>query len=125
LFSPTSNPQNSTPSIGFNESAFFSDDEPEESMSDMDERLTINKPAISHPLGPQTRSVTDGSHSLESMIRSGMRRLTGGAATNREKERQREMIRAQQRAMAQTIGSPRVPKVPAEYLPSNPTSPGH
>lgn len=125
LFSPTSNPQNPTPPIGFNESAFFSDDEPEESMSDMDERLTINKPAISHPLGPPTRSVTDGSHSLESMIRSGMRRLTGGAATNREKERQREMIRAQQRAMAQTIGSPRVPKVPAEYLPSNPTSPGH
>lgn len=123
LFSPTSNPQHPAPSMGFNESAFFSDDEPEESMSDMDDRLTISKPAISHPM-PPTRSVTDGSHSLESMIRSGMRRLTGGAATNREKERQRELIRAQQRAMTQPIGSPRVPKVPPEYLPSNPTSPG-
>lgn len=124
LSTPPSNAQHGiTPPVGPNESAFLSDDEPEDGTSDFDERLTINKSATSHPTAPM-RSVTDGSHSLESMIRSGMRRLTGGAAANREKERQRELVRAQQRAMAQTIGSPRVPKVPAEYLPSNPTSPG-
>lgn len=110
--------------MGANESAFFSDDETEEGQSDFDERLTINK-STPHPPGP-IRSATDGSTSLESMIRSGMRRLTGGAANNRDKERQRELIRAQQRAINQTVTSPRVPKVPPEYLPgptSNPTSP--
>lgn len=140
-----------TPPVGFSisESAFLSDDEQEDvpagpspggastggaaaggaglgaGLSDLEERPTITKAATSHPL-IQTRSVTDGSsHSFESMIRSGMRRLTGGAATNRDKERQRELVRAQQRALVGTIGSPRVPKVPAEYLGSNPASPGH
>ncbi|KAI9930563.1 hypothetical protein ASPWEDRAFT_107111 [Aspergillus wentii DTO 134E9] len=123
LFPQISNgPQHSTPPIGFNESAFLSDDEAEDGLSDFDERFTVHKP-IAHPIS-QTRSVTDGSSSLESMIRSGMRRLTGGTATNREKERQRELIRAQQRAVNQTASSPRVPKVPVEYLPSNPASPG-
>lgn len=137
-----------TPPIGFNmnESAFLSDDESEETLagpspggasavsagagglgaglSDLEERPTITKAATAHTL-VQPRSATDGSsHSLESMIRSGMRRLTGGAATNREKEKQRELVRAQQRALAGTIGSPRVPKVPTEYLGSNPASPG-
>ena len=128
LSSPTSNPPHATPPIGFSESAFLSDDDPEDSStSDVDDRPQLTKGATFHHAipQPQPRSVTDGSHSLESMIRSGMRRLTGGAATNREKERQREVIRAQQRAATQTIGSPRVPKVPPEYLPgSNPTSPG-
>lgn len=139
-----------TPPTGFNmnESAFLSDDEQEDTplggpspaastggtglgaslgagQSDLEGRPTITKAATSYPL-VQTRSVTDGSsHSLESMIRSGMRRLTGGAATNRDKERQRELVRSQQRALGGTIGSPRVPKVPAEYLGSNPASPGH
>ncbi|EAW06774.1 putative cell morphogenesis protein (PAG1) [Aspergillus clavatus NRRL 1] len=126
LFSPPSHPQYSTPPIGFSESAFLSDDEIDDGIYEFDERLTISKPTILHP-NSQTRSVTDGSSSLESMIRSGMRRLTGGAATNREKERQRDMIRAQQRAAVQAASSPRVPKVPPEYLvgpTSNPTSPG-
>ncbi|KAF9885888.1 Cell morphogenesis protein PAG1 [Aspergillus nanangensis] len=129
LFSPPSaNTHFATPPIGFSESAFLSDDEVEEGgPSDFDERLVINKSTtMPHPIS-QTRSATDGSSSLESMIRSGMRRLTGGTATSREKERQREIIRAQQRAIGQPASSPRVPKVPAEYLPgpaSNPTSPG-
>ncbi|KAE8379614.1 cell morphogenesis N-terminal-domain-containing protein [Aspergillus bertholletiae] len=126
LFSPTSSgAQFATPPIGFNESAFLSDDEVEEGMYDLDERIIANRLAP-HQLS-QTRSATDGSSSLESMIRSGMRRLTGGAANNRDKERQRDLVRAQHRAMAQTASSPRVPKVPPEYLTgpaSNPTSPG-
>lgn len=127
LYSPTSNPQHPPP-VALNESAFMSDDEVDEgaSASDFDERLTRNKHPPAHPMGP-IRSATDGSSSLESMIRSGMRRLTGGAGNNREKERQREVVRAQQRAVAQTVTSPRVPKVPPEYLSgptSNPTSPG-
>ncbi|GAT28704.1 cell morphogenesis protein [Aspergillus luchuensis] len=118
LFTPqSSSAHHNTPVIGF-ESAFLSDDEIEDGLAD-------HKQAMPHPIS-QTRSATDGSSSLESMIRSGMRRLTGGAATNREKERQRDLVRAQQRAMAQTASSPRVPKVPAEYLmgpTSNPSSP--
>ncbi|KAL2869226.1 putative cell morphogenesis protein (PAG1) [Aspergillus lucknowensis] len=128
IFSPTSSvSQFSTPTIGSHEPTFFSDDEVpvDDGLYDFDERLTVTK----HPMPPasnQTRSATDGSSSLESMIRSGMRRLTGGAAS-RDKERQREFVRAQHRAFAQTASSPRVPKVPAEYLTgatSNPTSPG-
>ncbi|KAL4872860.1 hypothetical protein BDV12DRAFT_161639 [Aspergillus spectabilis] len=124
---PSGGPQFSTPPNGAHEPAFFSDDEAEDGgIYDFDERLTVNK----HPvpsLTNQPRSATEGSSSLESMIRSGMRRLTGGAAAGRDKERQREFVRAQHRALAQTANSPRVPKVPAEYLAgptSNPTSPG-
>ncbi|KAL4786303.1 cell morphogenesis N-terminal-domain-containing protein [Aspergillus varians] len=127
IFSPTSaGPQFSTPPIGAHEPAFLSDDEIDEGSFDFEERLIVNKhPAP--PLAHQSRSATDGSSSFESMIRSGMRRLTGGAAASRDKERQREFVRAQHRAIAQTANSPRVPKVPAEYLtgsPSNPNSPG-
>ncbi|KAL3454304.1 cell morphogenesis N-terminal-domain-containing protein [Aspergillus insuetus] len=127
IFSPTlpGGPQFYTPPIGAHEPAFFSDDEVDETLYDFDERLTVTKNPMP-PLTNQTRSVTDGSSSLESMIRSGMRRLTGGAA-GRDKERQRDFVRAQQRALAQNASSPRVPKVPAEYLTgtsSNPTSPG-
>ncbi|KAE8356011.1 cell morphogenesis N-terminal-domain-containing protein [Aspergillus coremiiformis] len=114
-----------TPAIGFSESAFLSDDEVEEGIYDLDERIVANRLAPHQP--SQTRSATDGSSSLESMIRNGMRRLTGGAANSREKERQRDLVRAQHRAMAQAASSPRVPKVPPEYLSgplSNPTSPG-
>lgn len=127
LFSPTSNPQHATPPIGLNESAFMSDDDADDGISDIDERLASNKQPTSHPISPPVRSATDGSSSLESMIRSGMRRLTGGAANSRDRDRQREVLRAQQRAHAQTVTSPRVPKVPPEYLSgptSNPTSPG-
>ncbi|KAJ5690808.1 hypothetical protein N7462_005200 [Penicillium macrosclerotiorum] len=113
------------PSVGLHEFAFLSDDEIDEAHSDLDER-PVGKRPIHPPLPPMIRSATDGSHSLESMIRSGMRRLTGGAANNREKERQRDLLRAQHRAMVQTANSPRVPKVPEEYLAgptSHPTSP--
>lgn len=108
-----------TPPANMNESAFMSDDEMEEAHSDLDERPAARRPHP--PLPPMVRSATDGSHSLESMIRSGMRRLTGGSASTREKERQRDLLRAQHRAMVQTANSPRVPKVPEEYL-SGPTS---
>ncbi|KAE8151767.1 cell morphogenesis N-terminal-domain-containing protein [Aspergillus avenaceus] len=123
LSSPTaSNAQLATPPIGLSESAFLSDDEMEDGPIELGDRLIANRLA---PHQLNQRSVTDGSTTLESMIRSGMRRLTGGAANNREKERQRDLIRAQQRAMAQTTSSPRVPKVPPEYLTtSNPASPG-
>lgn len=118
-----------TPPMGFSESAFFSDDETEEGLYDTDGRIANSRLPVPHPI-IQPRNGTDGSSSFESMIRSGMRRLTGGAANNREKERQRELVRSQQRAvMGQQAGSsPRVPKVPQEYLnqgpTSNPTSPG-
>ncbi|RAK78539.1 putative cell morphogenesis protein (PAG1) [Aspergillus fijiensis CBS 313.89] len=118
LPSPSSSSvQQATPVIGFGESAFLSDDEMEDTFAD-------SKPSIPHPIN-QVRSATEGSSSLESMIRSGMRRLTGGTAPSRDKERQRDIIRAQQRTQA--ISSPRVPKVPSEYLngpTSNPASPG-
>lgn len=127
LFSPTSsNVQFSTPPIGFSESAFLSDDEVDDGPYDIDERLLNHKSAMPHPMS-QARSATDGSSSIESMIRSGMRRLTGGTNTTRDKERQRDLVRAQQRAVTQTASSPRVPKVPQEYLSgptSNPASPG-
>ncbi|KAJ9288667.1 hypothetical protein DTO021C3_3696 [Paecilomyces variotii] len=123
LFSPTS--QMTTPPSGFNEVAFFSDDEAE-SLSDMDDRFGLGTPSVSVAAAPPTRNVSDGPFSLESMIRSGMRRLTGGTA-NKDKERHRDLLRAQHRALAQTANSPRVPKVPQEYLSgptSSPTSPG-
>ncbi|KAJ5712500.1 hypothetical protein N7493_008968 [Penicillium malachiteum] len=116
-----------TPPVGY-ESAFLSDDEIEDAHSDLDDRPTTAR-RIHPPMPPMVRSATEGAgsqpYSLESMIRSGMRRLTGGAA-NREKERQRDLLRAQHRAMVQTANSPRVPKVPEEYLAgptSHPTSP--
>ncbi|KAJ5268761.1 hypothetical protein N7505_004519 [Penicillium chrysogenum] len=118
-----SNGPNSTLPVGFSDSAFLSDEDPDDVHSDLEERPTIKKTIT--PPAPMVRSATDGPHSLESMIRSGMRRLTGGAA-NREKERQRDHLRAQHRAIVQTANSPRVPKVPEEYLSaptSHPTSP--
>lgn len=126
LYPPTSNPHHVTPPTTLNESAFISDEEPDDGSSDFDERMTAHKQPPVRPMGPN-RSATDGSSSLESKIRSGMRRLTGGAANSRDRDRQREVIRAQQRALVQTATSPRVPKVPPGYLPgpaSNPTSPG-
>ncbi|KAJ6099471.1 hypothetical protein N7467_001006 [Penicillium canescens] len=120
LYVHTTNAPNSTPNVGLTDSAFMSDDEPDEEHSDLDERPVTTTTKLAHP-PPMVRSATDGPHSLESMIRSGMRRLTGGAAANREKERQRDLLRAQHRAIVQTANSPRVPKVPEEYL-SAPTS---
>lgn len=117
--------QHGTPSVNPNESAFFSDDDIEDSSLEVEYRLHNKKPSVPNLAGQRS----DGSLPLESiMIRSGMRRLTGGTATSREKERQRDMIREHQRALvAQVANSPRVPKVPQEYLNgplSNPTSPG-
>lgn len=126
VFSPPAGPQFSTPQIGAHEPTFLSDDEIDEGSFDFDERLVVHKHPVHH-MANQPRSATDGSSSLESMIRSGMRRLTGSTAASRDKERQREFVRAQHRALAQTANSPRVPKVPAEYLAgsaSNPNSPG-
>jgi hypothetical protein len=115
---------NASPSIvapnGLNDATFLSDDEVEESFSDLDERLMAHQ---STKISLAAPSRQDGTPSLESMIRSGMRRLTGGSAANREKERQREFLRAQQRAAAQTFHSPRVPKVPPEYLTGPASSP--
>ncbi|KAJ6164695.1 hypothetical protein N7470_003367 [Penicillium chermesinum] len=77
-----------TPPVGLHESAFLSDDEAEEPHSDVDDAPSGRRgPPPQMP--PMIRSATEGgnSHSLESMIRSGMRRLTGGAANNREREK--------------------------------------
>jgi hypothetical protein len=126
LFSPGSATSMSTPPSGFSEGAFFSDDEMEDSLSDMYDRFGLT-PSVSVAAAPPQRQVSDGPFSLESMILSGMRRLTGGSAS-KDKERHRDLLRAQHRALAQTANSPRVPKVPAEYLSgptSSPTSPGH
>lgn len=101
----------------FGETTFFSDDEAEESFSDLDERMMTS----SKPSATAAPSRPEGTPFFES-VRSGMRRLTGGSAS-REKERQRELLRAQQRATAQIIHSPRVPKVPPEYLTGSASSP--
>ncbi|KAK2745368.1 Cell morphogenesis protein PAG1 [Onygenales sp. PD_40] len=106
---------------------FLSDDELEEALSDSDDRLILSNPSSGSAASP--RHGNEGPFSLESVIRSSVRRLTGGTSSSREKERQRDLLRAQQRAFAQTASSPRVPRVPAEYLTgpgptSGPTSPG-
>ncbi|KAL3419802.1 cell morphogenesis protein pag1 [Phlyctema vagabunda] len=80
--------------------------------------------------GDDDRATTtgEGSFFLENMIkplaqgtRIGMRRLTGGRS--RDSERQRDNLRAERRNMSQPPKSPRVPKVPSEYLAKVP-SPG-
>lgn len=107
------------PQGGDIKSPYLSDDYFEDALSDSDDRLTMKDPSCGSPrVGPE------GPFSLEAMIRSGVRRLTGGNVVGRDRERQREFLRAQHRAMAH---SPRVPKVPPEYLigsGSTPTSPG-
>jgi hypothetical protein len=126
LASPSSNLTSSFASSEVPEATFFSDSEVDEGFSDVDERPTIQASARSTSAA-LSRKGPEGTPSFESMIRSGMRRLTGGTASGREKERQRDLLRAQQRAASQTANSPRVPKVPAEYLSgvtSSPTSPG-
>ncbi|KAL9624068.1 MAG: hypothetical protein Q9160_001590 [Pyrenula sp. 1 TL-2023] len=92
----------------------------------------------SHPLpiltGPSSISrqapITDGPFSLGTM-KSRMRRLTGGKG-DRDRDRQRD-IKLQHKSGSLTVGgqsnvmasSPRVPRVPHEYLMTNsPTSPG-
>jgi hypothetical protein len=107
-----------TAAIGFTS---FSDDELEEALSDSDDRLDLNTPASASAIS--SRTGPEGPFSLESMIRSSVRRLTGGSSSSRDKERQRDLLRAQQRAFAQTAASPRVPKVPAEYLMSARSTP--
>ncbi|TPX26815.1 Cell morphoproteinsis protein PAG1 [Coccidioides immitis] len=100
-------------------SPYTPDDYFEDALSDSDDRLSMNHPSSASPrVGPE------GPFSLEAVIRSSVRRLTGGNAVGRDRERQRELLRAQHRALA---NSPRVPKVPPEYLVgsgSMPTSPG-
>ncbi|EEP75465.1 conserved hypothetical protein [Uncinocarpus reesii 1704] len=100
-------------------SPYLSDDYFEDALSDSDERLSMNHPSSTNP-----RIGAECPFSLEGIIRSSVRRLTGGNGPGRDKERQRELLRAQHRALAH---SPRVPKVPPEYLVdsgSMPASPG-
>ncbi|KAH8700802.1 putative cell morphogenesis protein [Talaromyces proteolyticus] len=109
------------------EATFFSDSELEEGFSDVDERTGGFQGPARSASSTTARKGSETAPSLESMIRSGMRRLTGGTASARDKERQRDLLRAQQRAAVQTANSPRVPKVPAEFLTgsvNSPTSPG-
>lgn len=121
---PTLSSTSMTPSP-IMEMTLTSDSEVEESFSDLDERVALQPPSRSTPTS-MPRKGSEGTSSIESRIRSGMRRLT---ISGREKERQRDLLRAQ-RANTQRAGnqnSPRVPKVPAEYLTGStgsPTSPG-
>jgi hypothetical protein len=114
-----SHPTNNTTYLNLDDDL---DDDPG-TVSDNGDRLAI--PFTSNP--PTTATMPDGSFSFESVIRttrSGMRRLTGGGSL-KDKDRQREFLRAQHRTATQRAGSPRVPKVPAEYLQTSPTSPGN
>ncbi|OAX82855.1 hypothetical protein ACJ72_02796 [Emergomyces africanus] len=110
---PSSN-QLSMPTFGSSGLPFLSDDEFEDALSDSDDRLILNQASSGSATSP--RHGNEGPFSLESVIRSSVRRLTGGTSSTREKERQRDLLRAQQRAFVHTASSPRVPRVPAEYL---------
>lgn len=113
-YPPSSHPSNhpALPDINYAGRTFLSDDDDDDdAVSDSDDRLTLNH---SSPGGTRIGS-EGGPASLDTMIRSSVRRLTG--TTNRERDKQREVIRAQQRAMVQTATSPRVPKVPPAFLP--------
>ncbi|RDW69544.1 cell morphogenesis protein-like protein PAG1 [Coleophoma cylindrospora] len=102
-------------SAGFPTLNYLSDDDyPEEVFSDGDD--------------DRAAATGEGSFFLENMIkplaqgtRIGMRRLTGGRS--RDNERHRDNLRAERRGMSQPPKSPRVPKVPSEYL-TKVTSPG-
>ncbi|KAM5436635.1 Cell morphogenesis protein PAG1 [Microsporum canis] len=126
--SSNNNGNPSTPEPSYLGRSFLSDDDVEDALSDSDDRLTLHFPAssTSRVAVMGNNNPEAGSFSLDTMIRSGVRRLTGGNNAGRDRDRQRELLRAQQRAMAQSATSPRVPKVPPEYLTSganNPTSP--
>ncbi|EFR01888.1 cell morphogenesis protein PAG1 [Nannizzia gypsea CBS 118893] len=117
-----------TPEPGYLGRSFLSDDEIEDALSDSEDRLTLHYPSssTSRAVIIGNSNPEAGSFSLDTMIRSGVRRLTGGNNAGRDRDRQRELLRAQQRAIAQSATSPRVPKVPPEYLTggaNNPTSP--
>ena len=70
---------------------------------------------------PTSATETAGAFSLQGM-RRGMRRLTGGKSeSQKEKEKARDVTRLRgqsggQNLLPGTIQSPRVPKVPLEYL---------
>ncbi|KAL1960540.1 hypothetical protein VTO42DRAFT_7119 [Malbranchea cinnamomea] len=106
-----------------------SDDDFEDALSDTDDRQVFNhhQQQPYHQLSASTTALPrEGQFPGDAPFRPGMRRLMGGSAVGRERDRQREILRGQQRAYAQTATSPRVPKVPAEYLVgSTPGSPGH
>ena len=104
-----------------------SDEVSDEFFSD-DDRLLMHA-------NSRERENGNSSYSVESLMRStraGMRRLTGNssresgssAVNGNGRQRDNTLLRAQQRAATQTANSPKVPKVPAEYLTGSPTSPG-
>jgi len=94
--------------------------------------------SATHPHGmsyrPSPTSATESSGPF-SGVRRGMRRLTGGKSeSSKEKERVREIARMRALSGGQGQGapanSPRVPRVPIEYLntvtnTSSPISPGY
>ncbi|KAK2744825.1 Cell morphogenesis protein PAG1 [Myotisia sp. PD_48] len=119
-------PSNSHAEPNYAGRSFLSDDDLDDAISDSEERLTLHHPSHSTSrLGVAGSSNPEvSSFSLDSMIRSGVRRLTGGNVAGRDRDRQREMLRAQHRAMVKTATSPRVPKVPQEYLTGGTGNPG-
>lgn len=95
----------------------------EDAASDPDDRPTHSSPNSQqhnqrlnhHNRHPAAGLARGAQASSEPGLRAGMRRPTI-TTPGKEKDRQRDMLRAQQRAISQTATSPRVPKVPEEYL---------
>lgn len=144
-------PQHARPDVGFieadrgpyDEDAFMSDSEntPFPALTNSTSNITRGYPtpdSATYPNGvssrPSPTSATESSGPF-SGVRRGMRRLTGGKSeSQKEKERVREMARMRAFSGGQGAGapanSPRVPRVPLEYLTHNPntnspTSPGY
>ena len=87
-------------------------DEQKDVFSD-DETFNSRVPLIDRTFSIET--VIKPFHGTRSGIRSGMRRLTGGTADGKERERIKDLVRTQM----QLQKSPKVPKVPDQYLQGN------
>ena len=114
LIPATLSDPHSMPPIGPDELAFLSDNDAEYNAgggSDFRKMsMTARIPQLSRS-DSKLRNATDGSTSIESMIRSGVKRLTN----SRERDRQP--------ALAQGIIAPQVPRIPVEYHASPMSSP--
>ncbi|KAI9726987.1 MAG: Cell morphogenesis protein PAG1 [Cirrosporium novae-zelandiae] len=95
--------------VGTGSSELLAEYDPEELMSDDDGRSPPLKPSPQEGFFRRTGSR--------------VRRLTSGNSKERDREKEK-LLRTQQRSVVQTKNSPRVPKVPSEYLlsPDSPDS---
>lgn len=102
------NPQDSR-----NFAADLSTTETQEDVFSDDETSNTRAPLVDKTFSIET--VIKPFHGTRSGIRSGMRRLTGGNTDGKERERIKDMVRTQM----QLQKSPKVPKVPDQYLQGN------